>query len=141
MENVPPGSGVTWAPRTSNWAVPGGRISPELFEAYPRQPEPGKYQYIIASRSKLGTFKKHPPARKIVPSEWFPSKPPTMMELNLYYEMNQGGGPNLSFVKSFHTKSRFLGLDLTLFGQSATRETTFANLAVKLFRFNKPRQK
>jgi hypothetical protein len=140
MANVPSGSGVTWAPRTADWAVPGMRISPSLFKAFPRRPEPGKYQYIIADNTKLTTFKKHPPTRKIVPSEWFPAKPPTMAELMLYAEMNNGGGPNLDLVKKFQTKPSFLGLDLTLFGQSPSKDLTFANRGVTLFRLKEPRQ-
>ena len=44
IENVPAGSGVTWAPRHQpyNWAVPGTRIAPYLFQKFPRQAQPGK---------------------------------------------------------------------------------------------------
>jgi 4-amino-4-deoxy-L-arabinose transferase-like glycosyltransferase len=139
MENAPPGSGVAWAPRTANWMVPGNRIFPVLFKSFPRQPQPGKYQYLIAANSTLATFKNHPPSRKIVPSEWFPAQPPSKQELNLYAEMNDGGGPSLSLVKKFSTKPSFLGLDLRLYGRYPNISPTFANRSVTLFRFNQPR--
>ena len=136
--NVPSGSGVAWAPRTPVWGAPGGVVEPSLFEVYPRNAETGKEQYIIAARSRLNIFKKHPPYKKIVPSEWFPSEPPTMAELKLYAEMNKGGGPNLTLVKEFSTKPSFLGLDLRLFGLDPNEDTTFANRSVSLFRLNTP---
>ena len=140
-ENVPLGSGVTWAPRTYSWMVPGQLIAPELFKTYPRKPQPGKYLYVIAANRRMRTFKKHPPTRKIVPSEWFPTKPPTMTELILYDEMNNDGGPNLTLVKKFYTRPSFLGLDSRLFGMEQIRDTTCANQAVTLFRINTPDRK
>ncbi len=134
--NVPIGSGITWAPRTYTWMAPGKTIAPWLFELYPRKAEPGKTQYIITPNRRMRTFKKHPPTRKIIPSEWFPAKPPTMTELILYAEMNNGGGPNLALVKEFRSKPSFLGLDLRLFGEDPNQDTSFANQAVTLFRFN-----
>ena len=49
IDNVPKGSGVTWGPRHQpyNWAVPGTRIAPYLFEQFPRQAQAGKDQYFI----------------------------------------------------------------------------------------------
>ncbi|MHC4789900.1 MAG: glycosyltransferase family 39 protein [Planctomycetota bacterium] len=134
--NIPQGSGITWAPRTYNWMAPGQIITPWLFKLYPRKAEPGKEQYIIAANRRMNTFKKHPPTRKIVPSEWFPSEPPTMAELMLYAEMNNAGGPNLTLVKEFRTKPSFLGLDFRLFGLDPNQDTTSANQTVTLFRVN-----
>jgi hypothetical protein len=116
--------------------APGQIITPWLFKLYPRKAEPGKEQYIIAANRRMNTFKKHPPTRKIVPSEWFPNEPPTMAELMLYAEMNNGGGPNLTLVKEFRTKPSFLGLDFRLFGLDPNQDTTSANQAVTLFRVN-----
>jgi predicted membrane protein len=136
--NVPLGSGVTWAPRTYNWMAPGKVVAPWLFQLYPRNPEQGKAQYIIAANAQMNIFKKHPPTRKIVPIEWFPTEPPTEDELRFYAEINAGGGPNLTLVKEFHTKPSFLGLDLRLFAMEPIQDTSSANRAVTLFRVNAP---
>jgi len=125
--NIPTGSGIAGA---QGYTVPSA-----LRSIYPHKAEPGKDQYIIALKGMMDLFKKHPPHRKIIPSEWFPSEPPTMIVLLLYAEMNAGGGPNLSLVKEFYTKPSFLGLDLSLFGQPINRETSLANRTVTLFRF------
>ncbi|MBA7482813.1 hypothetical protein ES707_18312 [subsurface metagenome] len=134
MENVPPGSGVTWAPRTSNWTAPGTRIVPELFKKFPRKAKAGADQYIIASNSKMEIFSKHPPTRPVVASEWFPQQPPSMQELLLYFEMNTGKGTFLSQVREFENRAGFLGFDLSWFGFDPNTETTFANRAVTLFK-------
>ncbi len=140
MENVPAGSGVTWAPRTHNWNVPGTRIVPELFQRYPREAEPGKYQYVIAAHNWLGIFRKHPPSRPIDPKEWFPSNPPSMGELQLYAEMIAGEGPNLTKVKVFPAaKPSFLGLDFSMFGMLMPPASTNASWGVTLYRFTNPR--
>jgi len=138
LENVPRNCGVTWAPRTPNWAAPGMRIIPELFQTYPRQPRPGGDQYIIAARSRLKIFEKHPPSKPVVPEEWFPQQPPSMSELVLYAQMNAGGGPNIELLKKFHAKPSFLGIDLRVFAMDPDRDTTFANQSVTLFRLRKP---
>ena len=140
MNNVPEGSGVTWAPRHQpyNWAVPGTRIAPELFKQFPRQAEPGKDQYFIVSPNVSGIFRKHPPTRKVVPSEWFPTQPPTQQEVLFFYEVNQGGGPTLEQVKSFSSTPAFLGITLKLFGESPHASPTFACKDVQLFKIRKP---
>ena len=139
IENVPDGSGVTWAPRTSDWTVPGNRVFPELFKKFSRKAESGKYQYIIAGQPKLGTFRRHPPEKPVVASEWFPSKPPTIQELRLYAEMNAGEGPNLVLVKKFNRASpSFLGLTPRLFFTNSNISATHANCGVNLYRFKRP---
>lgn len=133
-ENVPAGSGVTWAPRTHKWMAPGVVIEPDLFAKFPQRPIAGREQYIIAAKSVMDIFKKHPPGEKINPDDWFPSQPPSLEELVLYYEMNQGGGRNIQKVKEFFQKPSFLGMDLSLFAQDPNQDTTCANWAVTLFK-------
>ncbi len=139
--NVSQDSGVTWAPRTHKWMLPGRVVDPSLFKMYPRQARPDKDQYIMASKNMMNVFKKHPPFKPVNPDDWFPSKPPTMNELLIYAEMNNGGGPNLKLVKEFSTKPSFLGLDLRLFGLRPVQDTTSANWAVSLFRVNRKNEK
>jgi hypothetical protein len=133
--NVPKGSGVTWAPRTPIWAAPGKVVDPSLFKLYPQNATKNREQYIIAAISRLNIFKKHPPFRPVVPSEWFPQKPPSKNELILYHEMNQENGQHLTLVKKFHAKPGFWGCDLRLFGLNPNTDTTFANQSVSLFKF------
>ena len=139
MKNVPEGSGVTWAPRHNiyDWAVPGTRIAPSLFKQFPRQAKPGKDQYFIVSPNVKRVFKKHPPTRKIIPSEWFPAKPPTQMEILFFYEINQGGGPHIEHVKNFYATPRFLGLTLKLFHENIHANPTFACKNVEVFKLKK----
>ena len=138
--NVPEGSGVTWAPRTPKWAAPGNWVEPSLFKTYPRKAQPGKNQYIIACRRTLNIFKKHPPTKRIVPREGFPTKPPSREEVMLYAEMNAGGGRNLELVKEFFAKPSFLGFALRLFGIDPNTDTTFANQSDSLYRMKETRQ-
>ena len=138
MENIPEGSGVIWAPRTTNWMVPGVRIAPSLFKQFPRQPENGKDLYFLVSPSTASIFKKHPPTKKIVPSEWFPSQPPSQQELLFYYEVNQGGGLNIELVKKFFPTPRFLGLTLKAFFEYPHTDTTYASRSVYLFKLKIP---
>ena len=107
--NVPAGSGVTWAPRTHNWMLPGLVVDPSLFEKYPRIAEKGKDQYILAARGLMQTFKSHPPSKPIDPKEWFPANPPSMEELVLYAEMNAGGRPRPDPGQGIYTASEFHG--------------------------------
>jgi hypothetical protein len=141
IENIPKGSGVTWAPRHQpfNWSVPGTRIAPYLFKEFPRQAEPGKEQYLLVSPRVKGIFKKHPPSRKIIPKEWFPTQPPTKQEILLFYEINQGGGKNVELVKSFSSYPSFCGITLKAFGESPTTSTTFACKNVQLFKLKRVR--
>ena len=136
MNNVPKGSGVAWGPRHNsyNWAVPGMRIAPSLFQSFPRQAEPGKDQYFIISPKLKSVFKQHPPTRTIVPSEWFPAQPPTQQELQFYYEINQGGGPNLEQIKRFYSTPSFLGITLKVFGEYLHTSPTFAAQNVELYK-------
>jgi hypothetical protein len=139
MENVPKGSGVTWGPRHNpyNWVVPGTRIAPYLFKEFPRQAEPGKDQYFIISPKLKSVFKKHPPTRKVVPSEWFPAKPPTQQEILFYYEINQGGGPHIEHVKSFRATPQFMYLTFKLFNKYVHATPTYASQNVELYKLRK----
>jgi 4-amino-4-deoxy-L-arabinose transferase-like glycosyltransferase len=130
--NISTDNGLIWAPIC--------KPDMSLARIYPREPAPGKDLYIIAINSAMLRFKKHPPSRKIVPSEWFPAQPPTMETLMLYAEMNAGGGPNLTLVKRFWREPSFLGLDCRLFLQSPGQKRIMADRGVTLFRFNKPNQ-
>lgn len=140
MDNVPKGSGVTWAPRHSayNWSVPGTRIAGFLFKEYPRLAEPGKYQYLIASPIVLGVYKQHPPDRKIVPEEWFPGTPPSQQELELFYQLNEGGGDQWQRVEAFRSKPQFLGLTYKIFGEPEGQEPTVACKKVFLYKSKYP---
>ena len=130
--NIPTDNGLIWAPIC--------KPDMSLARMYPRRPALGKNLYIIAYNSAMLRFKKHPPSRKIVPSEWFPAQPPTKETFMLYAEMNAGGGPNLTLVKRFYRKPSFLGLDCRLFLQSPGQKRVIANRGVTLFRFNRPKQ-
>ncbi|MHC4215135.1 MAG: hypothetical protein ACYSWP_17375 [Planctomycetota bacterium] len=127
--NVPSDNGLTWAPLSA--------VDRELAKEYPRQGSDSKDRYIIASHVMMRRFAKHPLSRRVIASEWFPSKPPSTMVLSLYAEMNAGGGPNLTQVKEFYREPSFLGMDSRLFLQSAKGTHIMANRGVTLYRFNK----
>ena len=127
--NIPSDNVLTWAPLSA--------VDRELAKEYPRQGPDSKDRYIIASHVMMRRFAKHPLSRRVIASEWFPSKPPSTMILALYAEMNADGGPNLTLVKEFYREPSFLGMDSRLFLQSAKGTHIMANRAVTLYRFNK----
>lgn len=143
MANVPPGHRVANAPYTPIWVVPGGMVTPypELMDMYRRKGEPGKATYIVGSVRSLNIFKKHPPTRPINAEEWFPNQPPPRDVLLLYDAMNTGKWKNLTMVKEFRGKPSFLGMDLRLFFEAPEKDTTFANQAVRLFKYTKQKTK
>ena len=114
---------------------------PELMDMYRRKGEPGKATYIAGSVRSLNIFKKHPPTRPINAEEWFPDKPPSRDVLLFYDAMNTGKWKNLTLVKEFRGKPSFLGMDLRLFFEAPEKDTTFANQAVRLFKYAKQKTK
>jgi hypothetical protein len=117
---------------------PAPRLDKCLANIYPVKAPPGKEQYILVQHSLMRRFRKHPPSRKIVPSEWFPKKePPPMYIIMLYAEMNAGGGSNVPLVKEFYPKPSFLGLDSRLFFQTPGEVRIMASRGVSLFKLRR----
>jgi hypothetical protein len=119
------------------WMYPSPRLDKALANIYPVKAPAGKDQYIVVKHGEMRTFKKHPPSRRIVPSEWFPKQPPSMEIFVLYAQMNAGGGPDVTLVKDFYPKPSFLGLDSRLFLQAPGRLRIMASRGISLFRLNR----
>jgi hypothetical protein len=128
--NISRDSGLTWM-------YPAPRLDKCLANIYPVKAPPGKEQYIVVQQAQMRKFRKHPPSRKIIPSEWFPKQPPPIEIIVLYAEMNAGGGPNVSLVKEFYPKPSFIGLDSRLFFQTPGEVRIMPSRGRTLFRLNR----
>jgi hypothetical protein len=138
-ENAEKDDGVTYVPRDirhHRWLVPGFNFSKDIITDYPRVAAEGKEQYIIISQNTLNKFKKYPPGIEINKDDWFPDTPPTQQELIFYQKLNDGGGEFELVYKSI-LKPEFLGLSLSVFGESQYRTLSPASLQVRVYRVRK----